>query len=113
MSEIREQIDYDRLCSDGYSENTLTLITDIMYNAYNPTGDTINIHGESLPCIVVRRQFLRLEYDHIVYVLDSVKKTGKEIRHFRSYLLTSLYNAPHTINMYYDNMRSEDISHTE
>ena len=41
-------------------------------------------------------------YDsHLEYVFDCLRKNTTKIRNIRAYLLTALYNAPATINNYY------------
>ena len=43
----------------------------------------------------------KLDYSHLEYVFDCLRKNTTKIRNIRAYLLTALYNAPATINNYY------------
>lgn len=63
--------------------------------------DTIRINGEEIPHEVVKSHFLKLNEGHIRYILQSVSQNNSKVKNIRVYLLTSLYNAPLTMNNYY------------
>ena len=44
---------------------------------------------------------MKLDSTHIEYVLDSIHENTTDVRNIKAYLLTSLYNAPITIDHYY------------
>ena len=50
---------------------------------------------------MVRSRLLKLDDGHVEYVLDCLSRNTTKVRNIRAYLLTSLYNAPSTINSYY------------
>lgn len=60
------------------------------------------IGKEKIPKELVAERFLSLEPDHIIYVLDCLKKLKKPIKNIKSYMLSALYSAPTTIDSYYD-----------
>ena len=62
---------------------------------------TVRVNGEEIPQEVVKSQFLKLNESHIEYVLAALKKNNTNVRNIRSYLITTLYNAPSTISSYY------------
>ena len=41
-------------------------------------------------------------YEHIQYVFFSLSKNTSKVKNIRQYMLTVLYNAPVTINQFYD-----------
>ena len=45
---------------------------------------------------------MKLNSEHIRYVLDRFKENTTEIRNIKQYLLASIYNAPYTIETHYD-----------
>lgn len=47
------------------------------------------------------RPFYKLDSGHLEYVFDCLRNNTTQIRNIRAYLLTALYNAPTTINNYY------------
>ena len=61
----------------------------------------MRIGGSDIPTETVRDRFLRLDSEHIEYVVDSLNQTTTKINNIRAYLLTALYNAPVTIGPYY------------
>lgn len=71
---------------------------------------TIRIAGEKKPVSVVKSVFLKLDMSHIRYVLESLNNTTSHITNIKSYLLTALYNAPLTINNYYQAKVNHDFS---
>lgn len=70
---------------------------------------TIRIGGEDKPTEVVKSRMMKLDQFHIEYVLDALSKNTTEVRNIKSYLLTTLYNAPTTIGSYYKAMVSHDL----
>lgn len=97
---ICRNIDYDCL-REYYSEESLQGIVDIMLEAVCSKKDYLVVNGEELPQAVICSRLLKLGYEHIEYVLDSMSKNTTKVRCIKSYLLTALYNAPATIEHYY------------
>jgi len=97
---VKENIEYDHLKRElPYDdvESLLELIVDVMCS----TTSTMRIGGEILPIGTVKQRFQRLDYEHIKYVIESMRQTTTRINNIRAYLLTALYNAPVTIGPYY------------
>lgn len=62
----------------------------------------------------VQNRLLRLTPEHLEYVKDCVENNNKhKIRNFKSYLLTSLYNAPVTMDSYYRQKVNYDMQNDE
>ena len=57
--------------------------------------------GEEIPAEQVKGRFLSLDYGHLEYVFDCLRRNTTQIRNIRAYLLTALYNAPVTMSPYY------------
>ena len=62
---------------------------------------TVRIGGEDFPAEVVKSRLLKLNSTHIQYVFECIDKNTTKVRNIKSYLLTTLYNAPATIDHYY------------
>lgn len=62
---------------------------------------TFRIGGVQFKQVIVKKRLVELEQSHIEYVLDCMSKNTTKIRNIRGYLLTTLYNAPTTIEHYY------------
>lgn len=71
---------------------------------------TIRVAGDDKPMAVVRSQFLKLNRDHLQYVLESLKANTTRVRDMKQYLLAALYNAPFTLNSHYAAQVSHDFA---
>ncbi|WP_255882487.1 MULTISPECIES: replication initiator protein A [unclassified Ruminococcus] len=109
---IKEQINYAYLQKRGISVNTLDLIVDILANAYIRTDGDVTINGNTVPISIIKREYKKLTPEHIEYVLDCIDEQSKSnsIRNLRCYLQSTLYNAPHNIDLHYDTMVNFDIN---
>ena len=74
------------------------------------TKSSVRISGDDKPAEVVRSQFLKLNSEHIRFVVGGLKENTTRIRNMRQYLLATLYNAPLTIGNYYRSLVSHDMS---
>ena len=61
----------------------------------------IRIAGDDKPAEVVKAQLMKLNSDHLRFVLMCLKENTTLVRNMRQYLLAALYNAPLTMNNYY------------
>lgn len=96
---IKKNIGYNELKKTNPEiEDIYNLITD----TFESNQKAIIINKEKIPINKVKDRFLQLNSLHIQYVLECVAKQ-ENIMNIRSYLLTVLYNAPTTINIYYSN----------
>ena len=99
-ADVREQIDYPRL-AESYPyddpDSILQLICDILCS----TSESIKIGNEQIPASKVKERYRRLDFEHVTYVMDSLRETTTKIKNIRGYLLTALYYAPITIGPYY------------
>lgn len=106
--QVKDQISYETLCHDFSKQQVdeiVMLITDTL------CSDRLNLHigQECYPSEVVKGRFRSLDLFHITYVFESLAQIKTEIRDIRSYLLKSLFNAPVTINHYYDAQVKYDL----
>ena len=77
-------------------EEILAVILDTVFSKRKQ----IRIAGDDKPKDIVYGQFMKLEANHIRYVLEVMEKASN-IRNTKQYILTALYNATLTINSYY------------
>lgn len=73
-----------------------------MLDAICTTKKYLHINGEAMPAQVVKNRLLKVGYEHIQYVFFSLSKNTTKVKNIRQYMLTVLYNAPVTINQFYD-----------
>lgn len=107
---LKENIEYDHLRKNlGYDYELLNEILEIMVDTVCSTRKMIRIGGEDFPKEVVKSRLLKLDSSHIEYVISSLRENTTKVRNIRAYLLTSLYNAPTTINSYYTALVNHDM----
>ena len=99
---IRENIDYENLCQQHkYHIQEINEIVAIMLEAVCTDKKTIRINRDEVPSALVKSKMLKMDFTHIEYVLECLGKNTTDIRNIKSYLLTTIYNAPNTIGSYY------------
>lgn len=107
-NEVEQQVDAPLLL-EQYSPDLVEELVDLITDTLGSTSPTLRIGREELPAAQVQERFRRLDHQHLEYVLDSLGQTTTPIRNIRSYLLTALYNAPATINHYYQAAVQHDL----
>ena len=108
---ILENIEYDYLCRefDTYRED-LDEIVELMVETVCARRKTTRIAGSDFPHEVVRSRFLKLDSEHIRFVMDSLQKNTTDVRNMKQYLLTVLFNAPTTISNHYTSQVNHDMN---
>ena len=108
---ILENIEYDYLCREfaTYRED-LDEIVELMVETVCARRKTTRIAGSDFLHEVVRSRFLKLDSEHIRFVMDSLQKNTTEVRNMKQYLLTVLFNAPTTISNHYTSQVNHDMN---
>ena len=108
---ILENIDYDVLASDPrVDQEQLDEIVDLVQETVCSTRSRIRVAGNDYPAEVVRSKLLKLNSEHIRFVMDCLKQNTTRIRNIRQYLLTALFNAPSTMSSYYTALVAHDMA---
>ena len=108
---ILENIDYDVLASDPHVDREqLDEIVDLVQETVCSTRSRIRVAGNDYPAEVVRAKLLKLNSEHIRFVMDCLKQNTTRIRNIRQYLLTALFNAPSTMASYYAALVAHDMA---
>ena len=108
---ILENIEYDYLCREfaTYQED-LDEIVELMVETVCAKRKTTRIAGSDFPHEIVRSRFLKLDSEHIRFVMDCLQKNTTEVRNMKQYLLTVLFNAPTTISNHYTSQVNHDMN---
>ena len=69
----------------------------------------IRIAGEDYPYELVKSKFLKLNSGHLKYVIGCMHDTNTKISNVKAYMVTALYNAPSTMNHYYQQEVQHDM----
>lgn len=108
---ILEDIDYDILASDPHVDREqLDEIAQLVQETVCSTRDRIRVGGNDYPAEIVRSKLLKLNSEHIRFVMDCLKQNTTRIRNIRQYLLTALFNAPSTMSSYYAALVAHDLA---
>ena len=99
---FREELEIPILIQGNRSEKeTLEGILDLLAETCSSKRKTIRIAGDDKPIEIVKNRLMKLNSLHIQYVLDCLKENTTYVRDMKQYLLTTLFNAPVTIDSYY------------
>ena len=91
-------------------EDTLYQIVNLLVDTCATNRKTLRIAGDDKPAEVVRSRFMKLNADHIHFVLKCLAENSSPIRNMKQYLLASLYNAPTTMQLSYQNQTNHDLA---
>ena len=108
---IAQNISYDLLRQEyPHQQEQLVEILEILVETVCTTRQTVRVAGNNFPVEIVKARLLKLTAEHIRFVLGCLSRNTTKIRNIRQYLLTTLYNAPTTIDNYYAAMVSHDLA---
>ena len=93
-----------------YDTEMLDEIISIILDTVCSKRQYIRVAGDDKPKEVVKSVLLKLNSEHIEFVLDCMKENTTRVRNIRQYLLAALYNAPMTISSYYGSLVSHDMA---
>ena len=91
-------------------EDTLYQIVNLLVDTCATNRKLLHIAGDDKPAEVVRSRFMKLNADHIKFVLKCLSENSSPISNMKQYLLASLYNAPTTMQLYYQNQTNHDLA---
>ena len=107
---VKETIDYESLEVTHHDdmrqvdENVNLIVETVMCK-----NDKILIASNWYPASLVKKKFLMLTYSHIEYVLHCMRGNTTKVKNIKKYLLAALFNAPSTMNGYYQAEVNHDM----
>ena len=106
---IQENIEYDTLIQEhpedkGVFDNYIELIAETCFERLG-----IRFHGRYIPPAAARKRLMKLNREHVLYVRDCLRESAGPIKNIRAYILAALFNAPATMDQYYDSLVSRDF----
>ena len=106
-----DQINLDSvIASNPDDEDMLREMQELLVDTVCSNRKMIRIAGDDKPAEVVRGQLMKLNSDHIRFVLSCMKENTTQVRNMRQYLLASLYNAPMTMHSSYAARVQHDLN---
>ncbi|EOS43516.1 hypothetical protein C810_03672 [Lachnospiraceae bacterium A2] len=108
---IKDNIDYDILKQDmKFDGDRLDEIVDLMLETVCTARKRVRIAGDDYPAELVKSKFMKLDGEHIRFVLDCIRENTTKIRNIKQYLKAALFNAPSTIGNYYTSLVAHDMA---
>ena len=108
---IKDNISYDILLQDNHLEaDRINEIVDLILETVCTKRSTIRVAGDDYPAELVKSKFMKLDSEHIRFVLDCMWENTTKIRNIKQYLKAALFNAPSTIGNYYTSLVSHDMA---
>lgn len=108
---IKDNICYDILKQDmPYDHDRIDEIVDLILETVCTRRRTIRIAGDDYPADLVKSKFMKLDSEHIRFVLDCMRENTTKIRNIKQYLRAALFNAPSTIGNYYTSLVAHDMA---
>ena len=100
---FREQLDYYVYFAEHpHKKSVVDTMISILADTEESRALTIKIGGVDVPRERVAERFRELNFVHIDYIFDCLEESKSDIRNIRAYLMTALYNAPVTMDSYYE-----------
>ena len=111
MELIKKNIEYEHHMKYAqYSEKDLYQeLYEVICEIVCVKHKTVRIGGDEYPYELVKSKFLKLNSSHLDYVISCMRNTTKKINNIKAYMVTALYNAPSTMNHYYQQEVQHDM----
>ena len=94
----------------GEIRDRLDEIVDLMLETVCTARKRVRIAGDDYPAELVKSKFMKLDGEHIRFVLDCMRENTTKIRNIKQYLKAALFNAPSTIGNYYTSLVAHDMA---
>lgn len=108
---IKQNIEYEQLMAHGEWQDKALYkeLFEVICEIVCVKRKTVRVGGENYPYELVKSKFLKLDSTHLQYVIGCMQNTTTKIANIKAYMITSLYNAPNTINHYYQQEVQHDM----
>lgn len=107
---IKENIEYDALMERyPYEQKLVEGIFQLILETVLIKGETILIASNQYPRELVKSKFLKLDFTHIEYAIGCFKSNTTKVNNIKKYLLATLFNAPSTIDGYFQAKVNHDF----
>ena len=107
---VKETVDYESLEVTHHDDmRQVDEIVNLIVETVMCKNDKILITSNWYPASLVKKKFLMLTYSHIEYVLHCMSGNTTKVKNIKKYLLAALFNAPSTMNGYYQAEVNHDM----
>ena len=111
MSLVKSNIEYDSIMQNAQWKDweLYEELYEIICEVVCVKRKNVRIGGEDYPYELVKSKFMKLNSSHLLYVIECMQNTTSRITNIKSYMVTALYNAPNTMNHYYQQAVQHDM----
>lgn len=111
ISVIKENIEYESIMQNKtWKDRELyEELFEIICEVVCVKRKSVRIGGEDYPYELVKFKFMKLNSSHLLYVIECMQNTTSKITNIKAYMTTALYNAPNTMNHYYQQAVQHDM----
>ena len=108
---VKENIDYEHLLEEHpYDQELIDGYVELIVETCCSRREYIRVNQEDMPRDLVKSRLLKLDKEHIAYVMDCLSKNTTLVGNIKAYTLSALYNAPITISQHYTSLVSHDMA---
>ncbi len=108
---IKENIDYELLLQENpYEQDLIDGYLELIVEVCCSQREYIRVNQEDMPRELVKSRLLKLDKEHIGYVMECLRKNTTLVGNIKAYTLSALYNAPVTIGQHYTSLVSHDMA---
>ena len=108
---IKDNIQYPLLAAQNPDDaDLIDEIVELMTETVCARRRSTRVCGSDFPAEVVKSRMLKLDAEHIRFVLKCLHENTAKVKNIKQYLLATLYNAPVTINGYYSALVNHDLA---
>lgn len=95
---VADQIGYDESLHDDFIENIILIMVEVLNL---PDNVTLKINQLDLSAEMVKERFKKIRYKHLEYIKLVFQDFTGEISSMKNYMITTIYNAPTTCDIYF------------
>ena len=95
---VADQIGYDESLHDDFIENIILIMVEVLNL---PDNVTLKINQLDLSAEMVKERFKKIRYKHLEYIKLVFQDFTGEISSMKNYMITTIYNAPATCDIYF------------
>lgn len=103
--DVMEQIGYEPQMHDDFIENIVLIMVEVLNL---PDDATLKINQLDLPAETVKERFRKIRYKHLEYIKLVFQDFTGEISSMKNYMITTIYNAPATCDIYFAHRVNRD-----
>ena len=111
MAYYYQQLEIDVIKLDyPFHTKLIDSIVELIVEVMCSNRKKIRIASDDKPINIVKSRFMKHNSEHIKFVIDRFEETTTKISNTKRYLFATIFNAPTTMEGYYDNLVRHDMA---